>query len=278
MRVNMRLKKPIRRRKNEQGLIITLVALFMLFVVGAMAALSIDVVTFYTARSEAQLAADSGALAAARVLANSGMTSDVSEISIPTAEDVATTVAMQVASSNYVGGRTLVAGGACPGAEICISFNDTDASFPTNPHVTVQVQRTDLPTFFARIWGRKQITIAESATAEAFNPSGNASTGTAVPVAPICVKPWLLPNLDPSNPIPGNAIFDTTSGSIVTTTLLGYTTPARASTNTRTRLKLACAAGDCTTLPAPQAWQYYPGDPAVIRCLRPTHYPPVSPR
>ncbi len=50
--------------------------MFMLFVVGAMAALSIDVVTIYTARSEAQLAADSAALAAARVLANSGATSD----------------------------------------------------------------------------------------------------------------------------------------------------------------------------------------------------------
>ena len=38
----------------------------MLFVIGAMAALSIDVVTLYTARSEAQLAADGAALAAAR--------------------------------------------------------------------------------------------------------------------------------------------------------------------------------------------------------------------
>ena len=40
----------------------------MLVVIGAMMALSIDVVTFYTARSEAQLAADASALAAARVL------------------------------------------------------------------------------------------------------------------------------------------------------------------------------------------------------------------
>ena len=44
-------------RKNEQGIVIMLVAVVMLFVVGAMAALSIDVVTLYTARSEAQLAA-----------------------------------------------------------------------------------------------------------------------------------------------------------------------------------------------------------------------------
>ena len=74
----MRTKLDFARRKNEQGIIVTLVAVFMLGVVGAMAALSIDVVTLYTARSEAQLAADGGALAGARVLANSGMTSDPS--------------------------------------------------------------------------------------------------------------------------------------------------------------------------------------------------------
>jgi uncharacterized membrane protein len=63
-------------REGERGVVILIVAVVLLFVVGAMAALSIDVVTFYTARSEAQLAADAGALAGARVLANSGMTSD----------------------------------------------------------------------------------------------------------------------------------------------------------------------------------------------------------
>ena len=50
------------RRDREQGVVITLVAVFMLAVLGAMAAISIDVTTFYTARSEAQLAADSAAL------------------------------------------------------------------------------------------------------------------------------------------------------------------------------------------------------------------------
>ena len=54
-------------RNAEQGVVITVVAIFMLFIVGAMAALSIDVVTFYTARSEAQLAADSGALSSGHV-------------------------------------------------------------------------------------------------------------------------------------------------------------------------------------------------------------------
>ena len=48
------------RRNREKGVIITLVAVCMLGFVGAMAAFSIDVVTLYTARSEAQLAADCG--------------------------------------------------------------------------------------------------------------------------------------------------------------------------------------------------------------------------
>src|SRR5450759_4240503 len=89
-----------------------LVAVVMLFVVGAMAALSIDVVTLYTARSEAQLAADGAALAGARVLANSGMTSDPSADSnglMANARDLATKVATQVAQQNVVGGRSLVA-------------------------------------------------------------------------------------------------------------------------------------------------------------------------
>ncbi len=75
-------KRDTSGRKDEHGTIITLVAVFMLFVVGAMAALSIDTVTIYTARSEAQLAADAAALAAARVIANSGATSDSSGASL----------------------------------------------------------------------------------------------------------------------------------------------------------------------------------------------------
>ncbi|MGA8539823.1 MAG: pilus assembly protein TadG-related protein [Terriglobales bacterium] len=255
----MRLKKKtISRRQNDEGVVITLVAMFMLFIVGAMAALSIDVVTFYTARSEAQLAADSGALAAARVLANSGMTSDVTENSIPTAETLATTVAMQVASSNYVGGRTLVPGGACPGAEICVSFpNQGDAlAFDTNPHVTVQVQRTDVPTFFGRIWGSKQVTVTASATAEAYNPSGaNVATGTVIPVAPMCVKPWLLPNIDPSNLVPNLPIFNTTNGNIATTTLLGYQASTAAA-----RMRPRCT--NCGAPGVPIQWRYYPGKPS----------------
>jgi hypothetical protein len=236
----MHRRKKISGGKNEQGVVITLVAVFMLFVVGAMAALSIDVVTIYTARSEAQLAADGAALAGARVLANSGMTSDLNAVSdglMSNAQTLASAVATQVAGQNNVGG-------AVP-TSINVSFGGNP---PTNPTVTVRVQNTNLPTFFARIWGTTQLTVGASATAEAYNPSG-AGTGQ-VPVAPICVKPWLLPNMDPSNG--NNPIFATANGAINSgSNLLGWQNSGA------TRLRTDCTA--CTANSAPTAWRYYPG-------------------
>jgi hypothetical protein len=254
----MRRQQKISARKSEQGIIITLVAVFMLGVIGAMAALSIDVVTIYTARSEAQLAADSAALAGARVLANSGMTSDTNGGMTSNAEAAALAVATQVAASNAVGGRLLNSGGkACTaGQEISVCFTN-DATPATNPHVTVTVQRTDLPTFFARIWGRTQLTVAAAATAEAYNPSpaATATTNTAPPVAPICVKPWLLPNMDPSG---GTTIFTPSTGVITNPNLLGWTSTTA---NNATKLSTVCPAGNCNGT-APVRWRYYPGDQA----------------
>jgi Flp pilus assembly protein TadG len=236
-------------RKGEEGVVILLVAMVLLFIVAAMAALAIDLVTFYTARSEAQQAADGGALAGARALANSGMTSDAANTALSdAAKPIAITVALQVASHNNVGGRTLNGGVNCS-QEICVSFNDGDASFGTNPRVTVQVNRTDLPTFFARIWGRNIVAVRATATAEAYNPSGaDALNPPATRIAPTCVKPWVLPNIDPRN---GNQIFDKTTGAIQNPPLLGDpTVPFSARCDV-----------DCT--PAanpPNKWQFYAGD------------------
>jgi Flp pilus assembly protein TadG len=253
-------------RRDEQGIIIVLVAVFMLGVVGAMAALSIDVVTLYTARSEAQLVADAGALAAARALANSGATSDPDRTGalMTLAEPIATQVAVQVAQSSTVGGRNLVASNG----EVVVSFSDSKTNActalnpVTNPCVTVSVQRSDLPTFFARIWGSKQIKVAASATAEAYNPTNisAAAVNGNPPVAPICVKPWLLPNMDPTSP-PGNSttIFDPASGTVTNPGLLGWTTPSDPNSQLHTRC------GNCNRTPGtpltPLAWRYYPGDP-----------------
>ena len=84
----------------------------------------------------------------------------------------------------------------------CSSLPD---AFGVNPIVTVQVQQTGLPTFFSRIWRRTTNTVSATASAEVFNPSnsgnsGNLTTGTIIPVQPRCVKPLMVPNLDPLNP------------------------------------------------------------------------------
>src|ERR1035437_9355204 len=245
----MRRKNKIAGRKKEQGIILTLVAVFMLAVVGAMAALSIDVVTLYTARSEAQLAADAAALAGARMLANSGMTSDPTDATLASnAETLASAVASQVAQSNQVGGRNLAAG------EVTVSFpNGGSLGFGTNPQVKVQVQRTDLPTFFARIWGSNQLMVKASATAEAYNPSGaNALGGIVAPVAPSCVKPWVLPNMSPNG---RPSIINPTTGVIVDTKLLGVTQ----STLLQPICKHPMCGGAWWGTP-PTAWEYYPED------------------
>jgi hypothetical protein len=241
------------RHERQQGTIITLVAVFMLFVVGAMAALSIDAVTLYTARSEAQLAADSAALAAARVLANSGATSDGALMTA--AQSAASAVAIQVAEQNQVGGVNLTA------AQVSAPVF---AGPPTNPTVTVRVQ-ANLPTFFARIWGSTQVMVAASATSEAYNPTGGAGTSntTSPPVAPLCVKPWLLPNLDPSTGT-GSAIFDS-SGNIINSSLLGWTSSngSVSSPATPVPMTYGCAnapPGTCTMPTTLSAWGYLPGD------------------
>ena len=240
-------------RNNEQGIVIMLVAVVMLFVVGAMAALSIDVVTLYTARSEAQLAADGAALAGARVLANSGATSDTNGTSMASAWILAKAVAIQVAEQNKVGGTNLTA------AEVTLPASPGGTN--TNPTVTVIVQKSDLPTFFARIWGATTLTVKASATAEAYNPSNvpGPPVNPTLPVAPICVKPWLLPNVSPNSGAASAQIFDPATGAILDTNLLGYQTYGQPN-----RLQPACEP-DCSggPLPAASSYHFYPGDPAT---------------
>jgi hypothetical protein len=232
----VRRNRKMSGRNAERGIVILLVAIFLLFVVGAMAVLAIDVVTFYTARSEAQLAADGAALAGARAMANSGATSNPAALEV-LAQTLATTTAANVAIQNKVGGRNLQP------AEVTVSFPPT-AGLGNNPRVEVQVTRNDLPTFFARIWGRAQVTVSASATAEAYNPSGASSAvGAGGRIAPVCAKPWLLPNLDPIGKV--SPIFDP-SGSIVNNDLVGLS------------WLLEDNCDSCGGLPGPTGGKYYP--------------------
>ena len=62
-----------------------------------------------------------------------------------------------------------------------------------NPQISVTIQRTALPTFFGRIWGGTANSVTATAVAEAYNPSGSAA-----PIQVQGVKPWLIPNCDPT--------------------------------------------------------------------------------
>lgn len=197
-----------------------LVAISMIAII-AMAALSIDVITLYLAKLEAQRSADAAALAAAKVIALSGITGDPSNTTANWgaicggSSSAATLAAQALAQQNSIGTVavpttsvtvTYSAGssGVITQSSDCTTLAASTA-FGVNPLVTVQLTRANLPNFFSRIWGNAGTNISASATAEAFNPSGsgntgNQTTGTLTPVQPRCVKPWVVPNLDPLNP------------------------------------------------------------------------------
>jgi len=190
-----------------------LVAIALVAVI-AIAAMSIDVVTLYLAREEAQRSADAAALAAAKIISLSGVTSDPNNTSGAWQTICGGPLSPATQAAKSVGGQSTVgsiipivnvsyaAGGTGPLTDSCAGL--PFASGVNNPMVVVQVVRAGLPTFFSRIWGNTGNSVSATATAEAFNPSnsarvGNAITGTITPVTPRCVKPWVVPNKDPLN-------------------------------------------------------------------------------
>jgi len=214
---NRRTKHP---RQSERGVTLILVAIAMLSML-AMVALAIDVITLYSAHSEAQSAADAAALAAAKMLVAAGVTADPQQVSDPSLQATAQTLATKVAQD--VAGKSAIAGRAILPADVTVIFPNTgQPSFGFNPTVSVTVQNANLPTFFSRIWSRNALTVRVSAKAEAFNPSNSSSLGPGIPTVARCVKPFLLPNCDPVNPNnPGSAcgatvarFFDPATGAI----------------------------------------------------------------
>lgn len=199
------------RRQGEQGQTIVLVALTVVTML-AMAALAIDVVTLYVARTEMQRAADGAALAAAKAFVDSGVTTDPTNSARQTlATDMATALINTTMQQNKIGGvQPALVGTPTP-----------DFTRNGNPQITVTLQRTDLPMFFARIWGSRAMTVTASATAEAYNPSSSqTSTGNYVPVQPQCVKPLLIPNIDPASK---NPFVDPNTGAVNSTGAIGET-------------------------------------------------------
>jgi len=181
--------------RRERGTTILIVAAGMISML-AMLALAIDVVSLYVAEGDAQRAADAAALAGAKVFVSSGFTSgQLGDPTSGTAQDLvcngstglADLEAQTVANSNPIAGV----------AATTITTSCTWAT--SNPQITVTVQRTGLPTLFARIWGARIVSVTRSAKAEAYNPSGK-----SVPIQVHSVKPWLIPNCDPAHTTPTN--------------------------------------------------------------------------
>ena len=230
-----------------------LVAISMVAII-SIAALSIDVITLYLAREEAQRSADSAALAAAKIISVSGLTGDPTnsagnwqKICGPDngVNGLATRVAKSVAGQDTVGGivATTINVGYSAGTGGSMGTGTSDCStltgtaFGVNPIVTVQLTRASLPTFFSRIWGNTGGQVSATATAETYNPSnsanvGNQTSGAMIPVQPRCIKPWAVPNRDPQNlascaPGTCNKLISVTDGSIMNPgmTLNGSTGP-----------------------------------------------------
>ena len=182
-------------RHGERGVTMVLVVLAMLSMLGIVA-LAIDVITLYSAKSEAQRAADAGALVAAKMLVDAGVTADPGNAALQTtAQTIATTAAKDVAKQSVIAGRPIT------GPDVTVTFpNSGAASFGINPQVSVTVQNANLPTFFSRIWSRAALTVRATALAEGFNPSNSSTVapgGVNIPVIPRCVKPFIVPNCDP---------------------------------------------------------------------------------
>jgi Flp pilus assembly protein TadG len=203
---------PVRRKRGERGQTILVVAVAMVSLL-AMAALAIDVVTLYVARSEMQRAADAAALAGAKAFVDSGFTSDPTNTTRQAlAQSMATAAINSVVQQNRVGG---VAPQLAPGSP---DFTNLATSLG-DPQVSVTLQRTDLPTFFSRIWGRRLSTVSATAVAEAYNASNSQDgTGNYVPITPKCVKPLLVTNKDPNH---GGTPFVTVDTGVAETGIVG---------------------------------------------------------
>jgi hypothetical protein len=170
------------QRHGERGSTIYLVAGSLVILLG-MGALAIDLASLYVARNESQRAADSAALAGAKVFVESGC---VTSGDCTGEEATATDRATQAAGLNLVGGF--------PVTVQSISFNETSQ----NPQITVQLQSANLNTYFAKAIGIVTApTVGATATAEAYNPSGAAGGPT---YCTGCVRPWLIANCNPSFP------------------------------------------------------------------------------
>ena len=198
------------RRRPEQGQTIALVALSLVSLLGV-AALAIDVSALYVARNEAQRAADAAALAGARIFATSsfasvpgsfGVPSEVCSSGGPGSTAAVNRQAEATAQENLISNQPATV------TNITCSLYTGDPTRVQNPQVTVTVKQDNLQTFFSRMWSQANTSVSASATAEAYNASGQ-----DVPVQVTGAKPWLLANCDENSTGAPQSAFCSAGGS-----------------------------------------------------------------
>jgi hypothetical protein len=184
-----------RDRQRGSTLVLAAAALLMLL---AMAGFAIDALTLYVSRTDAQRAADAAALAGAKIFMTSGCTTGANCTTGSTQ-----TLVKQAAEG--AGAQNKVFGQYASIADSDITFPASPTGDLNDPMVQVKVHRVVSTMFIGALAGmlggnRAGITVAATATAEAFNP-----TGSNTPFATGCIKPWLMPNCDEHHPTPNNA-------------------------------------------------------------------------
>jgi hypothetical protein len=206
----MQMKLFSRKRQNEQGQTIILVAISLVSLL-AMAALAIDIVTLYLARSEIQRAADATALAAAKAIADSGVTTlQATDPNLPGAQTLAQNMATAAVTGLMSASAINLVAGAAPTLNT-ITPIPIDWARQGNPHVTISLKSSNLPTFFSKIWTGTPPSVTATATAEVYNP---ANLPTFTPIAPLSLKPWLVANVDPNNATPNTPFVNTGTGAV----------------------------------------------------------------
>jgi Flp pilus assembly protein TadG len=241
MKTSAKFARQLRQRYEERGATMVLVAVGLSFMIIAVAALAIDLVALYSAHNDARLAADAAALAGAKVIANSGYTTDTQTTTWAAIAPIAKNVATATAIQNKIGGQPIKA------ANVTVTPTTGNGDLGnTNPQVAVTVKSSGIPAFFSRLWGNTVLSIGATSTAEVYNPSGN-----TLPVQSQCVKPWLLPNYAP-NSTGTNPMFDTTTGQISFAMLpiVDYDYSVQLASN--------CLLTGCSAPYAPAVGSYYP--------------------
>jgi hypothetical protein len=180
--MKLRLRHLARDERGQSLAVMAVMAAALL----AMLSLSIDLGMLYTARSEAQRAAEAAALAGAQEFMNPGRTATASA---PFAHDSA----MAYALNNTVRNIPITASEVMIAVDIALQ------------KVSVRIDRDSIPLWFARLVGRQVATVNAHAAARAA-PAGSAT----------CVLPFAVPDIWHETPAinggddtDGNRIWDT---------------------------------------------------------------------